>query len=510
MEKRKRFAGVLAHITSLPSHNGIGDMGKECTNAFISFLQRINHTAWSILPLHAMGDDYCPYNTRSTFGGSLEHICVDDLGVDSTPPSELLGDPSRVNFKAVTAFKRRVLWEAFKSSKDKLGADYQEFKKSSEWLNDYCVFMVVGEVNGNNYEWSKWKPEGLRRHEPAAIAEFEQKHADLVEFHRYVQFIFFQQLADLKRRVNEAGIMLLGDLACYMNYQSVDVWAHKELFEIDPVTLKTVLCSGVTADMFSEYGQWWGHPVYRWQDNKKPVIDWWIQRLRHNTKYFDMLRIDHALGLVSYCCMPYKDNPNDEERKALCAKGKWQKSVGDELFQDPRLGEAKEHIFFEDRGPAGEIEKVGPVRERGNFPGMASFQDAFGPGGNKSCMIHNLYKNCYFYLGTHDDLPIRDYLSEARPESIKHLKEYFGMMEKDGVEKMYETALRSAYTSVADGVIVQMQDVLPYKKGSRMNVPGVPFGQWVWRFTEEELRAVTPEDTRMFQRLVSLYERGGI
>ncbi len=503
---RERFAGVLAHITSLPSKYGIGDLGKECTGNFINFLQQINHTVWSILPLYSMGDDYCPYNARSTYAGSHEHICIDEV-MDCQPMHDLVSDPTKVatvNYREASAFKKKMLWEAFQKTKGQLGPDYEEFKKTTDWLNDYTVFMAAGEIHGNNYDWSKWEPKGLRNHEADAIEKFKEDHAELVEFHCYIQYVFFQQLADLKKRVNDAGIKLLGDLPCYMNYQSADVWSNKEVFEIDPNTLKITLCSGVTADMFSADGQWWGHPVYRWKDNKAVVIDWWVKRLTEATKYFDMLRIDHALGLVSYCGMPWLENPNTAERKELCSRGAWNKAPGEELFQDERLKEVRKKLFFEDRGPAGQIEKVGPVREKFGFPGMASLQDAFGPNGSKSCIPHNLYGKCYYYLGTHDDWPIRDYFTESSPEVINHLKEYVNLEEG---QDLFEAVLRTLYMTVGDGVIVQMQDILPYKPGMRMNFPGTPTGQWAWRFTSEEMKTISETTVKLFKKLVKVSER---
>jgi len=506
-----RFAGVLAHITSLPSKNGIGDMGKACTNNFINFLKQINHNVWSILPLYSMGEDYCPYNARSSYAGSIEHICVEEVpgaeikdnSGDSSPSSP--SGVARVDYPKVSAEKKRLLWDIFAKMKNSLGPKYTEFKKNNEeWINDYAVFMAIGETNSGNYDWSKWEPKELRNHEAEAIQKFKNEHADLVEFHCFVQYIFFEQLADLKKRTNDAGIKLLGDLPFYMNYQSADVWANKEVFEIDPVTCKIKLCSGVTADMFSEFGQWWGHPIYRWQDNKKAVIEWWVKRLINSTKFFDMLRIDHAMGLASYCAMPWKENPNDEERKELCSRGKWLKPAGDELLQDERLKEVLGKVFFEDRGPPGEIEKVYPLREKIQVPGMASFQDAFGPHGNKACIPHKLYGKCYYYLGTHDDWPIRDYLLESPPEVIAHLREYLGVRED---RDLYEAILHCLYKTVSCGVIVQMQDILPYKKGTRMNLPGMPTGQWGWKFSQAELSQIAPETINLLKSLVRISER---
>eukprot|EP01022_Parablepharisma_sp_SALTPOND_P017259 TRINITY_DN2723_c0_g1_i1.p1 TRINITY_DN2723_c0_g1~~TRINITY_DN2723_c0_g1_i1.p1 ORF type:complete len:557 (+),score=33.42 TRINITY_DN2723_c0_g1_i1:167-1837(+) len=502
----KRGAGVLAHITSLPSKYGIGDMGRECTNPFINFLRSIDHSLWSFLPLGPPDGSYCPYCPRSTFAGNHMIIAVDELPGDIVLEEyhEENYDPRKVNFPFVDAYKRKALLASYNKTKGKLGPDYESFKKEELWLEDYAVFMAAGEAHGGNYNWSTWEPEGLRKHEPKAIAEFKSKHADAVEFHCFVQYIFFKQLADLKRRANEYGVSLLGDLPYYMSYESSDVWANRDIFAIDPNTLKITVCSGCAPDRPTMIGQWWGHPVFRWRENQKRVLNWWVLRLAHQTKYCDQLRIDHAIGLMSICELPYKENPSTEERIQLAAQGKWHDVPGTELLYDKRLDRALKHIFLEDRGHEIEIKKVKHLRKQLNIPGMAFLQDIFGLDARKEFAPYKQGRDCFFYIGSHDDHPVRDFIKFSPPDVVFEMKHYLGV--KDTAD-LYEALMRELYSSVADNVVVQLQDIIPYREGSRMNIPGIPTGQWGWRFTFDDLRETSVDAVNLFKTMVEIYER---
>jgi len=506
---QRRYAGILSHITSLPSNYGIGDLGKECTGRFLSFMKLINHSLWSILPLNPTDDSNSPYSSRSAFSGNPLLIATNEIIDTPVPNPELLAhpvDPNRVNFKAVIEYKRKILWTAFKKNIESMPESYYKFKKETEWLRDYSVFMAAAELNNWNYDWASWEQDGLKRHEEKAISEFIEKNKELVEFQNYMQYVFFDQLDNLKKRANDMGILLLGDLACYVNYQSADVWAHKELFEIDCNTLKTSGASGVTPDTpeMHHTGQWWGHPVYRWADNPKGVIDWWVKRLLHMGKYFDRIRIDHALGLMSYCTMPYKDNPTHSECLDMAAKGIWRNAPGIELFKDERLKPIMHQIFLEDRGPPNEIGKVLAMKKEFNFPGMIMLPDAFGNYGSQDSKPHNIPHNCYYYLGSHDDPPIRDRLENAPPDMVYGILEYANQSDPT---KIYENIIQILYSSVSRMIVLQMQDILPYKKGGRMNIPGQQFGQWEWKFTMNDFQSIPKETIRFFKRLVDIYDR---
>jgi len=504
--ENKRGAGILTHITSLPSKYGIGDIGRNCTNIFLNFLKAIDHKLWSFLPLGELDGSYCPYCPRSTYAGNQMIIDIEslpgDIALDEYKEEKY--NPRRVNFKAVDEYKTKMLHRSFLKTKGKLGPDYQKFKDSEKWLDDYAVFMAAGQVHNGNYNWSTWEPESLRKHEKSGIEEFKGKHADLVEFHCFIQYVFFRQMEDFRKRAKECGVTLLGDLPYYMSYESSDVWANRDIFCIDPNTLKITICSGCAPDRPTMIGQWWGHPCYKWRDNKKATIEWWIKRLEHQIRFCDQLRVDHAIGLMSICELPYKENPSTEERIKLASQGEWKEVPGAELLYDTRMLPVLGHLFLEDRGHEEEIKKVKRLRKQLNIPGMSFLQDIFGLDARKEFAPYRQGHDCYFYLGTHDDNPIRDFVKNASPDVIFDMKNYLGVKE---TSDLYEALMREIYSSVADSVLVQLQDVLPYRENSRMNIPGEPFGQWGWRFTKEDLTDTPIETVRFLKTLVELYER---
>jgi len=509
MSLRRRHAGVLAHLTSLPSHGGIGDLGRHCTEPFLKFLNSIQHSLWSLLPLCPTSDDNSPYSSRSVFAGNPILICVEELdyGGSTIPPYNNVESEShnRVDFEAVKKYKRSALQLAFEKFKLKNpNPKYTEFKSKMFWLEDYALYMAISEKEGNNFNWAKWKNEGLKYRKQDVLDDFKKQNNELVEYHKFTQFIFFEQLTDLKQRATLAGIQILGDVACYAGYESADVWANPGLFLLNPDTLVMEECAGVPGSDPTESGQWWGLPVYNWKKSAEKIKEFWIQRLLLLTMFYDKLRIDHMLGLVRFYSMPTKENPTAEERAYLSKNGKWNDAPGLEIFQDIRIKAVISQIFMEDRGPSFEAHTIKMIKRKTLLPGMAFFHEAFGMKSRQFYLPHNLDPDCFYYTSSHDDPPLRDILNVAGVDVIYHLMEYLGISK---TEELFENVLRCIYASTADYVLVQMQDILPYKPNSRMNVPGIPLGQWEWRFSLDELSKVPIETIRMLKQFVKLYDR---
>ncbi len=281
---KKRGSGILLHITSLPSVYGIGDFGPEAYS-FADFLSETRQSFWQILPLNLTCSVYgnSPYSSFSAFAGnhlliSPERMVNDGL-IDSSDIGPLPDFPrERVDYDSVITFKDGLLQTVYEKNKKRL-ADLHEFQRfsieHSDWLDDYCLFMAL-KSHLKNSDWGKW-PGEIRDREKKALDEWTHRLGEEIQREKFYQYIFFNQWYSLKNYCDSKGIRLIGDIPIYVNYDSADVWANHEIFNLDR-DKHPAFVAGVPPDYFSSTGQLWGHPVYRWDVLKKSRYSWWIKR----------------------------------------------------------------------------------------------------------------------------------------------------------------------------------------------------------------------------------------
>ena len=170
---------------------------------------------------------------------------------------------------------------------------FASFRESARaWLDDYALFSALREATGK--PWLEWERD-LRLRSAAALAKARRDLAEQVEFHVFQQWLFDVQWRYFKSRCNALGIGLIGDLPLFVSHDSADVWAHRDLFELDGEGRPTVV-AGVPPDFFSKTGQRWGNPHYRWSRLRRDGYAWWIERFEHGLSRFDALRLDHFIG----------------------------------------------------------------------------------------------------------------------------------------------------------------------------------------------------------------------
>jgi 4-alpha-glucanotransferase len=495
-----RSSGILLHPTCLPTAFGIGDLGPAAYR-FVDFLAASGQSLWQILPLTPTDPKHnnSPYHSTSALAGNPLLISPELLVKEGLlAESDLADGPDQpgncIDFEAVGAYKQQLFDIACDRFQQKTGAktSFERFcARQDFWLDEYALFAALKDHFAGR-PWIEWPLEIRQRHRDELQAmRQELQHA--VHREKFLQYIFFRQWMRLKDYCRQKEIKIFGDIPIYVHYGSVDVWCHPGLFKLDE-NLKPYVVSGVPPDYFSQTGQLWGHPLYRWDALQSSGYHWWIQRLQHNLQLCDLVRIDHFRGLVAYWEVPA------QEKTAV--NGQWVTAPVDDFFHHLIRKFACLPIIAEDLGTISA--DVRETMQRYRLPGMRLLLFAFGEDfPNGAFLPHNHVKNCLVYTGTHDNNTVRGWFeAEATPESLANLMDYLGG--KVPADRLHWELIRLAMMSVADTAIIPMQDLLGLGEEARMNNPAKLEGNWNWRLTENP---VTSELTSRLREMTRIYGR---
>jgi len=490
--KFPRSAGILLHPTSLPGANGVGELGPEAFR-FLDFLTDAGLKIWQMLPLGPTGYGDSPYQSFSAFAGNplLIHVASDGGAARSFPAHS-------VEFETVIPHKRALMDRAI--ARFEPDQAYRAFvAENQDWLADYALFMALKETHGG-VAWTNWEPEVARRKEKA-LEDSRCRLTSRIERYQVEQYLFFSQFHALKQACVEREIRLMGDLPIYVAHDSADVWSHRDLFELDS-TGRPRVQAGVPPDYFSATGQLWGNPIYNWTAIRADNYHWWIRRMRAAFDMFDLVRIDHFRGFEAYW-----EVPGDA---TTAVNGRWVKGPGAELFDAISAALGPLPIVAENLGVITPL--VEALREQFGYPGMSILQFAFGNDTQAAKFRpHSFPRERVVYTGTHDnDTTLGWWNSTGEGDSTRTAmdvakekalaRRYF---DTDGSE-MNWTMIRAALASVADTVLVPIQDVLGLGSEARMNLPGRESGNWRFRFSWDQL---TPGIAQRLRTMVDTYSR---
>lgn len=501
--EQERNAGILLHITSLASPFGIGDLGPEA-KAFADFLHRTHQRYWQLLPMSPTeaGQGHSPYSSFSSMAGNTLLISPERLAQEGLlPAKELLGyhihNPGQVNYEEAQRVKEElfnIAWDTFKQGAfEVLQGQFEDFcRQEADWLDDFALYVALKE-EFENKAWFQW-PDSFRQRDAKTLETFRQEHLEGLEKTKWLQFLFIRQWRALKAYCNNRRIQLFGDMPFYTSYDSVDVWANQEIFCLDATGNMTGV-AGVPPDFFSEDGQLWGMPVFRWDVLKEQNYSWWIKRIRRNMELFDLLRLDHFRAFADYWDVPAGET--------TARNGEWRTGPRSDFFQVLRqeLGELR--LVAEDLG---EIDQpVYDLRDEFNFPGMKILHFAFGGDMPQSDYIpHNYSPNFIAYTGTHDNNTTRGWFrQDADHDMRRKLNQYAGLEVTE--QNVHYVLSRMAYSSVAKTAILPLQDVLALDETARINTPGAAAGNWGWRLHPGQLTSSTAE--HILKELTWLFNR---
>lgn len=475
----------------------------------MEFLAESGQKIWQVLPLSPTGYGDSPYQCFSTVGGNpllIDLKALHEQGLLSG--NDLTDGPSfpeeQVEYACVIDFKRKLVRKAAHAFLvDGARSDRRAFdtfcQNNTDWLDDYALFMACKEFH-NDAVWANWGP-GIRQRDSAVLKEWQKKLSSETEVHKFAQFEFFRQWEKLRTHCSRCGISIMGDIPIYVAHDSVDVWAHPELFRLDEQS-RPVAVAGVPPDYFSATGQLWGNPLYRWDVSAASGHRWWISRFRASLKLFDLVRLDHFRGFEAYWEIPVD--------ASTAAGGKWVKGPGADFFQTLQT-ELKELPFIAEN--LGVITpEVEALRKHFGFPGMSLLQFAFGndPQG-PTFRPHNYSRELVAYTGGHDnDTTVGWWTSAGVGESTRTAEDirkerdftraYLGFQN----EPVNWVFIRTVLASVANIAIIPLQDVLGLGSDARMNLPGTLAGNWKWRYKQ---KALTKEISEQLRKLTHLYDR---
>lgn len=466
----KRSSGILLPIFSLPSKYGIGTLGKEAYK-FIDFLRSAGQSCWQVLPLGPTSYGDSPYSPFSVFAGNpyfidLEILLEEGFLEEGDLDQADFGGDDYIDYKKLFDRRCMILRKAYLKRGRFL--DMEAFVEENPWTEDYALFMAL--KCQNNYQaWYKWEEKLLKR-DGHTLKRVKNELSDEMHFWIFLQYLFFKQYFKLKEYADKSGISIIGDLPIYVAEDSVDVWAETDLFMADEKRVPTCL-AGVPPDSFSEEGQLWGNPVYRWDYLKESHYEWWIKRIEFSFKLYDLVRLDHFRGFDEFWAVPYGSEN--------AVKGRWLPAHGKEMFQkvNEKLGSV--NIIAEDLGII--TDRVIELKKTLGFPGMKVLQFAFDGNPDNPYLPANYEENSVAYTGTHDNDTLKGWYEKLRDEGKSYVLKSLNIQENLETDQIVFKMIEALYDSKARLCIVPIQDFLALGSEARINTPSTLGNNWTWR-----------------------------
>ncbi len=488
-----RRSGILLHPSSLPGSQPIGSLGQEAY-AFVDWLVAAGQSVWQILPLGPTGYGNCPYSCYSAFAGNpllinlAKLVELGDLRQKELPPSVASSDT--VDYTKAEKQLSLLRLASARFAEGTNASRHQKFeqfcREQAYWLNDYCFFEAMRQQQNNS--WQQW-PAEIRQRRQSALHKWGVQLQEEIAWHKYLQFVFFEQWFELKTYANQQGVEIFGDLPIFVAENSADVWSNRKLFYLDEEDQPT-LVAGVPPDYFSKTGQRWGNPLYDWEKMAQDDYSWWCSRFHWNLQLFDLVRVDHFRGFAACWAIPA------EEKTAI--NGSWLEVPGEQLFTRLEAEFTELPIVAEDLGVI--TADVEELRDQFNLPGMKILQFAFDSGPSNPYLPHNHVPNSVIYPGTHDNNTSLGWWQALDSKGKQQVRDYLKRPCRDMPWTLIETTL----ASVAKLAVIPLQDLLGLDGKSRMNRPGTARGNWQWRLQEGQ---TSREITEQLRHVTHLYGR---
>ena len=491
----RRGAGIMLPISAIPSHHGIGTFG-EAAYQFLQELKNAGQQYWQVLPLLPTPSCNSPFQSYSAFAGNHYFIDLDILvskGFLKDEEIATLADRSdTIDYGKIYATRKPILQKAFararKIEKTKEAKRFEE--ENVDWLETYCLYQAIKAHHGDK-PWMAW-PKEIRRADKNTKKEYAEALTDEIAFWKFCQFEFESQWQALKANATKSGIAIIGDCPIYVSLDSADVWDQQHLFQVnEDGSLQAA--AGVPPDAYSNRERCWGNPLYNWPEMERENFTWWKKRIKRNARLYDIIRLDHFIGLRRF----YKIHTRPEERHL----NRWEDAPGIAVAEAIEATARKEGgtILAEDLGIM--TPEVQEVLQKTGWQGMKVLQFAFDGKPNNDHLPYNFKTHQkVVYPSTHDNETLQSYLHESYPEKRKRAMKYTNTTQP---EEIVWNIHRLAYMSIANTVIILMQDILELDNSARTNIPGKTNG-WRWRLKEGQF---TEAHQKRLRKLAETYGR---
>lgn len=436
---------------------------------------------WQILPLGPISYGDSPYQSFSTFAGNPLYISLEKLieegllSKEACDRADLVSDPCYVDYGKQFYHRFPLLYQAYENSACDRDPDFLAFcADNRKWLHDYALFMTCKDLH-QGASWTEWEAD-LKKRKKSALEKVEAEHADRIRFYEYLQYLFAKQWDEIRACAKENQIRIIGDIPIYVALDSADVWCNPKLFLLDRDRNPKAV-AGCPPDTFCEDGQLWGNPLYHWKNHKADGFSWWIERIRHCSELYDMIRIDHFRGFDEFYAVPFGEE--------TARNGSWMPGPGMELFsrvkeEVPELG-----IIAEDLGFL--TDSVRKLVADSGFPNMKVLQFAFGSDSANEYLPFWYDENCVVYTGTHDNATLMQFIEQLPGYERYHIEEYLNL-HPDNNAALSDGLIRLALGSVAKYCIIPMQDYLQLGAEARINTPSTLGGNWQWRMADWQMK----------------------
>lgn len=305
-------AGVLVPLFSVYSKNSIGIGDLDDLRLLVDFCERTGLSIIQLLPMNEVGSTFCPYDAVSSF--ALEPSYVSLSAIYSSKDKAIRGKINGIKKffpagcghvdYAIKEEKRQVLLDLFVQQN---GAPSPEFKKFNEsnkyWLDDFALYRVLKNHNMGK-PWYDWA-EGYAYRDKDTLSRFGEEHKKDIAFQKWTQWVLFKQFKAVKEYAASRGVLIKGDLPILISRDSADVWAHSGYFKLD-------FAAGAPPDMYCAKGQRWGMPTYDWEKIAADKYVYFKEKLKYAENFYDILRVDHVVGLFRIWSIPYNDPLENE------------------------------------------------------------------------------------------------------------------------------------------------------------------------------------------------------
>lgn len=503
-----RDSGILLPIFALPSKYGIGCFSKEAYE-FVDQLEEAGQSKWQILPLGPTGYGDSPYQSFSTFAGNPYFIDLETLIKDGLLTADECGFcdfgavEDRIDYeklylnrfailhKAYRRFQSSVEYSPLSPLQSNERDEYRRFiEQNQDWLEGYALFMALKNKYGGK-SWKEWES-SLRDREEKALLAAKGELAEEIDFFYFQQYQFTRQWQRLHSYANKRGIEIIGDIPIYVAFDSADTWGAPQLFQFDSDMNPTAV-AGCPPDGFSPTGQLWGNPLYDWDYHKKTGYEWWLRRIAHCFRLYDIVRIDHFRGFDEYYAIPYNE--------PTAVNGKWLPGPGPGFFKTIEKELGRLNIIAEDLGFL--TDSVLSLLADTGFPGMKVIQFAFDSRESSNYLPHTYAPNCVVYTGTHDNDTTRGWYHHVDKKCRVFAKEYLHRHSLDEDELSWDF-IAMAMGSVAKLCVIPVQDYLCLGSEARINTPSTLGNNWTWRLKKARINASVIDEIR---RITKLYGR---